>query len=84
MHSAIESAGLTERQAEAIAWVYGVDITHEVASKIMGITRRAVGQFIDAAAERIAGVYERWDYGSVSVEVTEGVDTIDEEETAVI
>lgn len=71
LHSAIESAGLTDRQAEAIAWVYGRDLTQKVAAGIMAVTREAVTQFIDGAAERIAAVYKRWEYGDVTVEYTE-------------
>lgn len=70
MHSAINSAGLTDRQTEAIAFVYGIDVTHEVAAKQMGISRQAVTKMIDDAAEKMAEVYKRWEYGEVSVEYT--------------
>ncbi|MGF9711643.1 sigma factor-like helix-turn-helix DNA-binding protein [Paenibacillus naphthalenovorans] len=70
LHSAIESAALTERQAEAIAWVYGLDVTQTEAARQMGITQQAVQQAVESAAERIAGVYSRWSYGEVSVELT--------------
>lgn len=68
LHSAINSAGLTERQTEAIAWVYGVDITQAKAAELMGVTREAVTQLIDAAAAKMAAVYKRWEYGEVGVE----------------
>ncbi|WP_103110261.1 sigma factor-like helix-turn-helix DNA-binding protein [Brevibacillus reuszeri] len=74
LHSAINSADLTERQTEAIAWVYGRDITQAKAAGIMGIAQKNVSEAIDRAAEAIAGVFERWEYGVVTVE-------FDEEET---
>lgn len=67
LHSALESAGLTERQAEAIGWVYGLDVTQTEAARQMGITQQAVEQFVNGAAQRVAGVYERWKYGEISV-----------------
>lgn len=71
LHSAIESAGLTERQAEAIAWVYGRDLTQKVAAGIMGVGQDSVSDFVNGAAERIAAVYARWEYGDITVEYTE-------------
>ncbi|MEC0370028.1 RNA polymerase subunit sigma [Paenibacillus chibensis] len=71
LHSAIESAGLTERQAEAIAWVYGRDLTQKVAAGIMGVAQQNVAAAIDRAAEAIASVYARWEYGEITVEYTE-------------
>lgn len=71
LHSAIESAGLTDRQAEAVAWVYGRDLTQTEAARIMGVSQQAVAQFTDEAAERIAAVYKRWNYGEVAVESEE-------------
>lgn len=71
LHSAINSAALTERQTEAIAWVYGADLTQAKAAGIMAVSREAVTQLIDGAAERIAAVYKRWEYGDVTVEYTE-------------
>jgi DNA-directed RNA polymerase specialized sigma24 family protein len=68
LHSAMNTAGLTERQTEAIAWVYGRDVTQTEAARIMGVTREAVSQFISLACERIAAVYERWNYGQIIVE----------------
>lgn len=71
LHSAINSAGLTDRQAEAIAFVYGIDVTQAEAARQMGVSREAVTQLIEAAAEKMAAVYKRWEYGEVSVEYTE-------------
>jgi DNA-directed RNA polymerase specialized sigma subunit len=79
LHSAIESAGLTERQAESVAWVYGQDLTQTEAARIMGVSQQAVKQSIDAAAERISTVFSRWDYGEVTVEMNEQEAQDDEE-----
>jgi len=73
LHSAIESAELSAHQAEVIAWLYGLDLTQETAARIMGISRPAVTQLCDAALERIAAVFSRWKYESVTVEADEGV-----------
>ncbi|TCM89622.1 sigma-70-like protein [Paenibacillus sp. BK033] len=71
LHSAIESAGLTDRQAEAIALVYGLDVTQTEAARVMGIAQKNVSETIDTAAEKICAVFKRWDYGEVTVELEE-------------
>lgn len=68
LHSAINSAGLSATQTEAVALVSGMDLTQQEAAKVMGITRQAVAQSYDAACEKIAAVYERWNYGEIAVE----------------
>ena len=68
LHSAMNSAGLTERQTEAIAWVYGADMTQAKAAEIMGVGQDSVSDFVNGAAERIAAVYARWEYDEISVE----------------
>ncbi|GMK47633.1 hypothetical protein PghCCS26_47630 [Paenibacillus glycanilyticus] len=73
LHSAIESAGLTDRQAEAIALVYGLDVTQTEAARVMGIAQKNVSETIDIAAEKICAVYIRWNYGEVTVELEEAV-----------
>src|SRR5690606_18407962 len=62
LHSAIDAAGLTDRQAEAVGWVYGVDITQGAAARIMGVSREAVKDLLFQATKRIAAVYRRWNY----------------------
>ncbi|PAD72428.1 sigma factor-like helix-turn-helix DNA-binding protein [Paenibacillus campinasensis] len=78
LHSAIYNAGLTDRQAEAIAWVYGRDLTQAKAAEIMGIAQKNVSEAIDRAAEAIAAVFARWEYGEVSVEYADA-EEIEEE-----
>jgi predicted DNA-binding protein YlxM (UPF0122 family) len=74
LHSAINSAGLTDRQTEAIAFVYGLDVTQAEAARQMGITQQAVKKMIDEATEKMATVYRRWEYGEVTVEHTEDIE----------
>ncbi|MFF2886663.1 sigma factor-like helix-turn-helix DNA-binding protein [Paenibacillus sp. NPDC057967] len=69
LHSAINSAGLTDRQTEAVALVYGADATLEKAGEIMGCTKQGVKAFVDGAAERVAAVFKRWEYGEVTVQL---------------
>lgn len=78
LNSAIESASLTERQTEAIAYVYGKwQLTQKEAAEAMGVGQDSVSDFVNGAAERIAAVFRRWEYGSVTVELTEGETQID-------
>jgi len=77
LHSAIESAGLTDRQAEAIGLVYGMDITQTQAARIMGISQKNVSEYLDIAVERIAAVYKRWNYEEITVAFEKESDTID-------
>lgn len=53
LYTAIDNAGLTSRQRQAIDLVYFEGLTQEVAAKEMGVSRRAVGQFVDAAVANI-------------------------------
>lgn len=82
LHSAIESAGLTDRQAEAVGLVYGFDLTLEQAGRVMDITKQGVKAFIDGAAERIAAVYKRWNYEEITVELDGEEDAANDGEKA--
>lgn len=79
LHSAMNTAGLTERQMEAIALVYGMDLTLESAGNIMVCTKQGVKALIDEATDKIAKIYQAWDYGEIIAELPEG-DQLDEEE----
>lgn len=68
LHSAIYNAGLTDRQTEAIAWVYGRDLTQAKAAEIMGVGQDSVSDFVNGAAAKIATVFAKWEYGHVTVE----------------
>lgn len=67
LDNAIWRAFLTDRQAEAIAYVYGLDMTQTDAAAAMGVTQQAVEQFVQGAAKRIARVYRKWNYGEIEV-----------------
>jgi len=84
LHSAINSAGLSDRQVEAIAFVYGFDITQAQAARQMGISQQAVAKMLDEAAEKMAAVYRRWEYEEIRVEydAQEMVAQLNPEETA--
>lgn len=69
LHSAIESSGMTARQAEAIALVYGMDVTQKTAADVMGIRQDSVKDLIAEATERITAVYVRWNYEEVTIEL---------------
>lgn len=58
--TAINRAGLTDRQREAIALVYGNDLTQEEAGKRMGVRRESIKRHIKVAETKIARVYEYW------------------------
>jgi predicted DNA-binding protein (UPF0251 family) len=73
LHSAIESSGMTARQAEAIALVYGMDVTQKAAAAVMGVGQDSVSDFVNGAAQRISAVYKRWNYGELTIEL-EGAD----------
>lgn len=84
LHSAIESARLSPRQTEAIAFVYGFDVTQAEAARQMGITQPTVAEAIESAAEKMAAVYRRWEYGEVNVEydAQDMIAQLNSEETA--
>lgn len=69
LHSAIESAGLTERQAEAIAWVYERDLSQAQTARMMRIRPDSVQDLIAAATGRIAAIFRQWQYGAVVVQL---------------
>lgn len=58
--TAVELAGLTERQRECLRLVYGEDLTQEDAAWRLGISRQAVQIYIENAARKIAQIYEQW------------------------
>ena len=60
LERAIELAGLTARQAEALALVYGEDLTQVEAGRRMGLDKRGVNNLLDRAIEAITDVYTYW------------------------
>lgn len=67
LDNAIWRAFLTDRQAEAIAYVYGLDMTQTDAAAAMGIAQKNVRELIEAACRKIARVYRKWNYGEIEV-----------------
>lgn len=58
--NAIELAGLTERQRQALTLVYGEDLTQAEAGKRMGLDKRGVNNLIDRAIGAVAEIYFYW------------------------
>jgi predicted DNA-binding protein (UPF0251 family) len=57
---AVRLAGLTGRQAEALALVYDEDLTQVEAGKRMGVEKNGVNNLLDRAYEAIADIYYYW------------------------
>ncbi|MBW7977973.1 sigma factor-like helix-turn-helix DNA-binding protein [Bacillus velezensis] len=60
IHKAIELAGLTDRQRQAIELVYFGELTQAEAGERMGIGQDAVSKLIDSATEKLADIYYYW------------------------
>ncbi|MFZ7945682.1 sigma factor-like helix-turn-helix DNA-binding protein [Neobacillus sp. 19] len=58
--TAIERAGLTDRQRQALRLVYEEDLTQEEAGKRMGIAQKNVSEALDRAIDSIAEIYYYW------------------------
>lgn len=58
--TALERANLTARQAQAIALVYGDDLTQSEAGKRLGIDRRTVNDAVTYGTARIDEIYAEW------------------------
>ncbi|RAV05157.1 sigma factor-like helix-turn-helix DNA-binding protein [Paenibacillus sp. YN15] len=68
LDSAIRSAGLTERQTKALAYVYGSrQLSQKEAALVMGVRQNTVSELLDMALERIAASFRRWDYEELVV-----------------
>jgi len=55
-------AQLTDRQAEALYYVFERDMTQVKAAELMGVRREAVKRHVDVALAKIARVYEAWSH----------------------
>jgi DNA-directed RNA polymerase specialized sigma24 family protein len=62
---AIEAAGLSDRQREALRLVYVEDLGSRRAAEAMAISQRAVNKNIGRALARLARVYRDWNYGEM-------------------
>lgn len=53
LYNALDNAGLTDRQRQAIDLVYFDDMTQEQAADVMGVTRQAVGLYARNAINKL-------------------------------
>lgn len=58
--TAIEKAGLTERQREALTLVYFEDLSQVEAGERMGVSKQTVNRLVTVATAKVARVYEVW------------------------
>jgi len=60
---AIKQANLTDRQREALYYIYIRGVTQQEAAHKMGLkTGKTVFHYKDTALQKIAEVYDSWDY----------------------
>ncbi|MFW5434332.1 sigma factor-like helix-turn-helix DNA-binding protein [Paenibacillus apiarius] len=71
LNEAVDAAKLSRRQAEAVTYLYGCDLTQADAAAEMGVTQPAVVKFNVEACRKIARVFRDWDYGEVVVGMEE-------------
>lgn len=67
LNDAIDRADLSRRQTEAITLLYGCGLTQADAATEMDVTRQAVTKFNAEACQKIARVFQDWNYGEVNV-----------------
>lgn len=60
IHKAIDLAGLTDRQRQAIELVYFGELTQTEAGERMGIAKDAVSHLLNRASESLADIYYYW------------------------
>ncbi|QHZ52326.1 RNA polymerase subunit sigma [Paenibacillus larvae] len=73
LSSAIESAGLTQRQAEALALVHGKwQLTQSEAAEVMDVKQPMISQLLREVYGKLATVYRKWNYGEFTAEYSEG------------
>jgi DNA-directed RNA polymerase specialized sigma subunit len=58
--TAIEKAGLTKRQREALTLVYFEDLSQVEAGERMGASKQTVNRLVTVATAKVARVYEEW------------------------
>ena len=58
--TAIEKAGLTKRQREALTLVYFEDLSQVEAGKRLGTSKQTVNRLVTVATAKVARVYEEW------------------------
>lgn len=73
LDKAMTMARLTDRQAMAIALVYGLGLTHAEAAAELSVSTEDVEASIESACKRIARIFRRWRYEDVVVAVDDEV-----------
>ena len=71
--TAIELAGLTERQREALTLVYFEDLSQVEAGERMGASKQTVNRLVTVATSKVARVYEEWARMGEGYDFMEGV-----------
>lgn len=73
--TAIERAGLTDRQRQALRLVYFEDISQVETADRIGVSKQTVNRLITVAAVKIARVYEYWSRHGEGYSITNGEET---------
>lgn len=72
LQTAINEANLTKRQRESMYYVYELDLPQKEAGiRMGGIGNDAVSHCLKGAVQRIADVYNKWNYGEITIQYTE-------------
>lgn len=74
LETAIERAGLTARQRQALALVYIEDLTQKDVAARLNIRQPNVAAYTDRACEKIAEIYEMWAWEGEGYDFSEGVE----------
>lgn len=70
LDEAIERAGLTDRQLQALTLVFVEDLTQKDAGERMGIAQKNVSEMVDRAIEAITEIYYYWSRHGEGYETT--------------
>ncbi|MFD2671040.1 sigma factor-like helix-turn-helix DNA-binding protein [Marinicrinis sediminis] len=67
---AIDMASLSDKQAEAVALVYGYwQLTQQEAGQVMQVSQKQVSTYLTGAIRAITAVFKEWEYGQIIVEL---------------
>lgn len=73
--TAIERAGLTDRQRQAVELVYFADMSQVDTAERLSVSKQTVNRLITVAAVKIARVYEKWARYGEGYSITNGEET---------
>lgn len=60
LHTAIDMARLTDRQREALDYVFMADLTQAEAGRRMSVDQRNVDAYLDVSIDKITEIYYYW------------------------